>query len=156
MVFLTYVIIGVAGLYGFMGTQFSPYLQVADSENYPIAQNCVAMFANTEVSAFCINALLLAFSISSYPFNNFIIISGSIKILKDISGKLEMSDQEFMGAWYNFFTILINTIPFLITMFVPYIAEVLGLAGSIVGLFVLYQVPVVTYLVKLRNELNQN
>ena len=37
LVFLTYTAIGVMGVYGFLGTQFSPYLQLANSENYPIA-----------------------------------------------------------------------------------------------------------------------
>lgn len=107
------------------------------------------MFGNTETAAFLVNIILLVFCISTYPFNCFIIISGSLKIYKDLIGKLEVSDHDLLGKWYNFFTVMMNAIPFLITMFVPEIASVLGTTGSVVGLFVLYLVPVITYLVKL-------
>lgn len=37
LVFLTYSTIGVAGMYGFLGTHFEQYLHFANAENYPIS-----------------------------------------------------------------------------------------------------------------------
>lgn len=112
------------------------------------------MFDNTDTAAFIVNVILLVFCISSYPFNQFYVISGSLKLYKDLIKRPDLSDQELLGRWYNLYTIGTNAIPFAITMFVPYIAAVLGMAGSVLGLFVLYLVPVLTYLAKLKKELN--
>ena len=43
-------------------------------------------------------------------------------------------------------------IPLSITVFYPQIAIVLSYVGAVAGLFMIYFLPIVTYLVKLKNE----
>ena len=71
---------------------------------------------------------------------------------KERYGKENLNDYELLGDWYSAYAIFVNTIPFIITMVLPEIATVLGLMGSVLGLFVLYIVPVMTYLKKLDIE----
>ena len=72
---------------------------------------------------------------------------------KEYSNKNEISDEELLGDKYNKFAILLNTLPFLITIFIPQIATVLGKIGCFVGLFVVYILPVMTYLKFLRTNI---
>ena len=72
---------------------------------------------------------------------------------KEYSNKNEISDEEILGDKYNKFAILLNTLPFLITIFIPQIATVLGKIGCFVGLFVVYILPVMTYLKFLRTNI---
>lgn len=113
------------------------------------------MFENTDISAFLIQIVLLVLCISTYPFLNFFIIEGSLKIYKDSICKLECSDIEILGGenFYKFYVFIINSIPLLITIFVPEVAVVLGNIGCFIGLFTVYLVPITTYWTKLRNEL---
>lgn len=64
---------------------------------------------------------------------------------KEYSNKNDKSDEELLGDKYNKFSILLNTLPFMITIFIPQIATVLGKIGCFVGLFVVYILPVMTY-----------
>jgi len=68
---------------------------------------------------------------------------------------MENSDSELLGKWYNSFAILVNTVPFLITIFIPNVATVLGFIGSIFGFFIIYLYPVMTYLKMLKNEISE-
>jgi hypothetical protein len=111
------------------------------------------MFKNSDKAAFLINVVLLVFCMSSYPFQSFFITGGFLKIYKEFAGKQVLSNQVLLGKWYNPYVVLVNTFPFIVTLLVPQMADVLGMAGSVVGLFVMYIVPVLTYQIKLRNEL---
>ena len=71
---------------------------------------------------------------------------------KEYSGKNEISDEDLLGNKYNKFAVMLNTLPFLITIFIPEIATVLGKIGCFVGLFVVYILPVMTYLKHLKND----
>jgi hypothetical protein len=50
-------------------------------------------------------------------------------------------------------TALILLIPLSITVFYPKIASILSYVGSVAGFFVLYSLPVFTYLQKLKDEI---
>ena len=113
------------------------------------------MFKNSSLLAFVINLILIIFCISSYPFLNFIIISGSLQIYKENANKHDIKDKELLGSFYSWFVILMNGIPLVITIFFPQIAVVRGYVGSTVGLFILYIIPVLTYLKKLRIEMKE-
>jgi hypothetical protein len=71
---------------------------------------------------------------------------------KEITDQNEKSDEEILGDKYNKFAIFLNTWPFLITIFIPQIATVLGKIGCFVGLFVVYILPVATYLKDLKAD----
>lgn len=65
----------------------------------------------------------------------------------------EEHDELYLGTCeYNTFIILCNCIPFTITLLFPQVAVVLGFIGSLVGLLVIYIMPVLTYLKKLKSE----
>jgi len=155
LVFLSYFSVGIAGYIGFMGIEFAEYAKYADKNNWPIAQNCITMFDSKDIAAFIIQLFLLVLCCSTYPIVSFFFISGSIKMYKAYRGvKIsEEHDEEYLGrCQYNTFIILSNCIPFVITIFFPQVAVVLGFIGSIVGLFVIYLMPVLTYLKKLKGE----
>lgn len=65
---------------------------------------------------------------------------------KEYTDQHQISDEALLGKYYNKFAVLLNTLPFLITIFIPQIATVLGKIGCFVGLFVVYILPVMTYL----------
>ena len=111
------------------------------------------MFDDKAILAFVLNLIVIFFCFSAYPFLNFIIIEGNIKIYKEARDMQEVSPEDILGKWFNTYAISINTIPFLITIFYPQIANVLGFIGSIFGFFILYFFPVITYLKMLKNEL---
>jgi hypothetical protein len=54
----------------------------------------------------------------------------------------------------KFFTInlIFLTLPCGVAIFYPKVASVLGLIGSIAGLFIVYILPVITYLKKVKTE----
>jgi len=78
-----------------------------------------------------------------------------LKIVKDALGKLELSDQELLGSenHYRLYVFMINTIPFHITIFTPYVAVVLGNIGCFIGLFTVYLIPILTYWKMLKNDI---
>ena len=49
-------------------------------------------------------------------------------------------------------TVIILLIPLSVSVFYPQIAKILGYVGAVAGIFVLYALPILTYLVKLKNE----
>ena len=95
--------------------------------------------------------------ISTYPFLNFLIIEGSLKIYKDSVNKLHCTDIDILGGenLYKLYVFIINSIPLIITIFIPEVAVVLGNIGCFIGLFTVYLVPILTYWIKLRSDLHQ-
>lgn len=53
---------------------------------------------------------------------------------------------------FNILTVVILLIPLSVSVFYPQIAKILGYVGAVAGIFVLYALPILTYLVKLKNE----
>lgn len=49
-------------------------------------------------------------------------------------------------------TIILLLIPTCVAIFYPKVASVLGLVGSIAGFFIVYFLPVITYLKKVKTE----
>ena len=49
-------------------------------------------------------------------------------------------------------TLILLAIPCAVTIFYPHIASILGLVGSIAGLIIVYVLPVITYLKKIKTE----
>jgi len=113
------------------------------------------MFDSKDVPAFVIQLFLLVLCCSTYPIVSFFFISGTIKIFKAYKevNLSEEYDERYLGTClYNSYIIFCNCIPFLITLLFPQVADVLGFIGSLVGLFVIYLMPVLTYLKKLKGE----
>jgi len=144
--------VGIAGFYGFSGNYFSDYSKTADADNWPIAQNCITMFQSDNILAFIIQIVMLVLCASTYPLVNIFIIQSLTKMYKEYSNQIEISDEDLLGNNYNKFVITLNTLPFLITIFIPQIATVLGKIGCFVGLFVVYILPVITYLKYLKSQ----
>ena len=83
LVFLTYLVIGVAGYFGFIGSNFSEYMVHADYDNWPIAQNCIVMFKNTDIKAFVLRFVILILTMSTFPIINFFFTSLLIKLWRE-------------------------------------------------------------------------
>ena len=61
-------------------------------------------------------------------------------------------DNMISASTFNIITCIIILVPLAFSIFYPKIASILGYVGSVCGLFVIYILPITTYLVKLRNE----
>ena len=72
VVFLTYLIIGVFGYIGFLGTFFKAYyVRISHSIRYSqINQNCLDMFNTESVLAFILRLALFFLLFASYPLFN--------------------------------------------------------------------------------------
>lgn len=135
---------------------------MADTANWPIAQNCIMMFQNTDVKAFIMRVVILILTTSTYPLLNYFFTSGVLKMwrehCKSSSDYIylninELSDEQMVGSSnYNKLIVSSLIIPLAITIFYPQIAGVLGYVGSFSGLFIVYFLPILTYLTKLKND----
>ena len=98
LVFLVYLTIGVTGYYGFMGSDFNNYALTADPLNWPIAQNCIIMFNNTDIIPFIIRLVILTLTISSFPILNNLITSLVVKMCrehyKNRDGEIYLNEDE--------------------------------------------------------------
>ena len=81
-VFISYIVIGVLGYIGFIGTDFTTYFAgVADSDLAgQIDQNCLNMFAYTDVAAFILRLAIFLLIFSSYPLVHYFLLSVLLKL----------------------------------------------------------------------------
>lgn len=70
---LTYVVVGVFGYFGFVGSYFTSYYINNNTE--AIAQNCFTMFSTTNVLAFFVRLAFFAFLFCVFPLINHFIRS---------------------------------------------------------------------------------
>ena len=148
LVFLTYTVIGVFGYIGFSGRQFEQFASVANPENWPIAQNCMMMFDQANWGIFIMRLLIFYLVSSSYPILN--------HFLRMMVVKLVHSDDERIDeSVYAKVTIFMNLIPLAITLFYPQMAKILNVVGTVTGVIVIYYLPILTHLAKLKAELDK-
>jgi amino acid permease len=154
LVFLSYIVIGFTGYFGFSSVDFKDFVKTASVENRPIAQNCIQMFSRTNIPAFFLRIVVFNLVFASFPILNFFFRAGILKIYLENSGHEKPKDGEYIveAKLYNTLTVMILLIPLSVSVFYPQIAKILGYVGAVAGIFVLYALPIATYLVKLKNE----
>ena len=103
------------------------------------------MFSNTDVLAFLMRFALFALLFCCFPLIN--------HFLRSLVFQLFFRDKEISNRSF----IAVNTvnlfIPTMITIFYPKIGSILGLIGAVAGLLIVYILPVITHLKKMRTEL---
>ena len=120
------------------------------------------MFSRTHVGAFFLRLIVFNLVFNSFPILNFFFRSGVIKIFREMTSKEEDEEfqtrseiDNFVGAsTFNVITAVIILVPLIFSIFYPKIASILGYVGSVCGLFVIYILPISTYLVKLKYEVD--
>jgi len=154
LVFLSYILIGFTGYFGFSSDTFKDFVKTASPDNRPIAQNCIMMFSRTNVPAFFLRLVVFNLVFASFPILNFFFRAGILKVYLEYTGNEKPRDGEYIiDAWsFNILTVVILLIPLSVSVFYPQIAKILGYVGAVAGIFVLYALPIFTYLVKLKNE----
>lgn len=103
------------------------------------------MFGNTDILAFLMRLALFCLLFCCFPLINHFLRSLVFQLIfKD----KEVSQRNFIMI--NFTNLFVPT---MITIFYPKVGSILGKIGSIAGLFIVYILPVITYLKKYRTEL---
>lgn len=150
LVGFSYISVGIMGSIGFSGTYFDAYYLTHlkdgfDMKNLSIDQNCMQMFTTTDVLAFIMRMALFALLFCCFPLIN--------HFLRSLIFQLVFRDKEVAHKWFVVVNFGNHFIPTMITIFYPKVGSILGQIGSIAGLFIVYILPVITYLKKYRTEL---
>ena len=106
------------------------------------------MFEKTDILAFLMRCIIFILVWSSFTILNHFFRVGLIKLFIKVDGEtVQMKDWLFY-----LITAVILLFPANVSIFYPHIADVLGYAGTICGIFVIFILPIVTYLYKLKME----
>lgn len=134
--FLTYVLCGTLGCYGFLGKKFEPFLVKNKGD---ITGNDLDMFSNDAVPAtfirFCAFAQLLT-------INALMVRLERSQILLLVTGKQDASTNKV----HILMNLAILTPAFIIAIVYPKISSLASLLSAFASLFVVYLIPVCTYL----------
>lgn len=102
------------------------------------------MFEATNISAFFMRLALLCFLSCCFPLiNNF---------LRSLVFQFFPQDKEITNVQFKVITVIFLIIPLCVTVFYPQIGSILGMIGSIAGLFIVYVLPTITYLKQIKTE----
>ena len=143
--------VGLMGSIGFMGKYFDDYYihnakhHQSGPDTYEMSQDCMQMFIVTDVLAFIMRFALFALFFCCFPLIN--------HFLRSLCLQLFFKDKEITDKIFYPVNITILLVPALITIFYPKIGSILGLIGAIAGLFIVYILPVITHLKKVRTEI---
>jgi hypothetical protein len=143
LVGFTYISVGVMGSIGFVGAYFTPYFKQKMTPE--INQNCMEMFRVKDVLAFIMRFALFALLFCVFPLIN--------HFLRSLVFQLLFRDKEIDTKIFFSVNTINLLIPTLITIFYPKIGSILGKVGAVAGLFIVYILPVITHLKKVRTEI---
>lgn len=102
------------------------------------------MFPPTNVVAFFMRLALLGFLFCCFPLiNNF---------LRSLVFQFFPQDKEISDKQFKITTVILLIIPLCVAMFYPQIGSILGMIGSVAGLFIVYVLPTITYLKQVKTE----
>ena len=142
-VFLSYIVIGSLGYIGFIGVDFKDYFirNLGTATAGQIDQNCLNMFAYTDVTAFILRVAILLLIFSGYPLIHFFLYSAHLKLFYGDdceSIKLNrLAEVSIAGV-----IVLVCT---LFALFYPNIGTLLSYVGAVCGFFIIYLLPVLVY-----------
>jgi len=131
LVFMSYTIVGISGYIGFSGSSFDK----------PIEQNSLAMFDATSI-------LPTIIRLASF-FQMFTVFPILFHIIREMVSSTLFKQPTMSikaGLIFNFCAITVTT---LIGFTVPKVGSILGKAGAISGLMMMYILPIIVYLKRL-------
>ena len=143
MVFMCYVIVGTLGYIAFSGSTFiGKGHDGVDPGTIAIAENFLSMFDYDAVPAIAVRMMLFCQLCCSYPLVNHFQRSLLVNLIfKQGTVLYELSDFNFRAM-----NIGISVVPLIFALFYPKIGTILGYAASISGFFMIYVIPVITYM----------
>jgi len=103
------------------------------------------MFKITDILAFVMRFALFALLFCCFPLIN--------HFLRSLCLQLFFKDKEITNKIFYPLNVTILFVPAMITIFYPKIGSILGLIGAVAGLFIVYILPVITHLKKVRTEI---
>ena len=142
-VFISYIVIGSLGYIGFIGFDFKDYFirNLGTVTAGQIDQNCLNMFAYTDVTAFILRVAILLLIFSGYPLIHFFLYSAHLKLLfGDDCESIELN--RFAEVGIASAIVLVCT---LFALFYPNIGTLLSYVGAVCGFFIIYLLPVLVY-----------
>ena len=146
LVFLTYSVIGVTGVYGFTGSNFATF----DPTEFMIKENCLNMFASDDKLATFIRACILCqlLWVNSLLFGLLrsqilLLYAGIIRGIESVANpenaiKLSFT-QNFMLSF------LLTLPPIALAIWYPYVGKLGALIAAFSTMFVIYILPLATY-----------
>ena len=102
------------------------------------------MFTNTSAVAFVMRLVLFLLIFTSVPLVN--------HFLRSLYFQVFFRDREITNRIFYTVNTLNLLVPTFITIFYPKIGSILGYIGSVAGCFIVYVLPVITYLKQLKTE----
>jgi len=156
LVFVSYSICGALGYFGFLGTKFTPYFvnvtKKCNAGACPsgtslglIDQNCLNMFAYTDVAAFILRLAIFFLLFSTYPLVNF--------FLKNILLNLFYRNKPTTKLIDLVMNLSMTLIPLLFALFYPNIGTILSYASAVSGLLIIYVFPVMVHLKQMKSRI---
>ena len=137
--FITYVLCGTMGYFGFTGSHFATKIFEEKDLEGSIAQNSLDMFATTSILAtiirFCAFAQLLT-------VNALLISLERSQILLLATGTQDAGSTK-KNLLMNFAILIL---PYILAIVYPNVADIAGIMGALASLLVVYLLPVFTYL----------
>lgn len=145
LVFLTYSLIGVLGVYGFTGKSFAKF---NPSVNL-IKENCLNMFPANDVLATviraCIFCQLLCVNTLLFGLLRSQILLLYMGITKGVSEVADMPDIKVSRGKNFFLSCAMLLLPLSLAIWYPYIGKLGSLIAAFSTMFVIYLLPISTY-----------
>lgn len=147
MVFVSYAVCGALGYIGFMGTNFAAYFERVQGTNTQgqIDQNCLNMYAYTDISAFVLRLAIFFLLFSTYPLVSL--------FLYDLILRLFFPSREPSRCTSLTIGMLINVFPFCCALWIPHIGTLLASVSTLSGYLIIYVLPVFVYLKHMRTKI---
>eukprot|EP00354_Favella_ehrenbergii_P009263 CAMPEP_0170476788 /NCGR_PEP_ID=MMETSP0123-20130129/18141_1 /TAXON_ID=182087 /ORGANISM="Favella ehrenbergii, Strain Fehren 1" /LENGTH=336 /DNA_ID=CAMNT_0010748053 /DNA_START=598 /DNA_END=1610 /DNA_ORIENTATION=+ len=147
-VFISYIVLGSLGYIGFISTDFSAYFQSKEgtATDGQIDQNCLNMFAYSDVAAFVLRLAIFLLIFSGYPLVHFFLQTALVKLFFG-HGTVSRFTELLVG-WS---VIVVNL---MFALFYPNIGTVLSYVGAICGFVIVYLLPVMVYLAQSRENID--
>ena len=141
IVFLTYTSVGTLGYFAFSGQLFKEIFESQESQQGVITQNFLSMFYYDQIPAIFIRVVIYCQLTCSLPLSNHFFRS----LLMDMVYK--NNDFEALGKTkFRLLNLSILIAPLGFSLFYPKVGSILVYASSLSGFFLIYVVPVVTYM----------
>lgn len=145
LVLMTYIIVGIMGYIGFIGTNFTYYYQnqKPDASDYGVInQNCLNMFKYDSIPAWFLRLAIFCCLFSTYPLIN--------HFTKTILKNLIWSDKEVARYKEILLNVILAIVPLLFALFYPNVGVITTYVGSVAGFLLIYLLPVLVHLKRMR------
>ena len=150
LVFFTYVLIGVFGYIGLIGADFSHFYN-PETGIVNIDQNYLNMFPVDSFPATLLRLLLLTQLITAHPLLNDFMRKLVINI---IFRDTPVNVYDLSRKHLFYVNMAITILPLICCVFYPLIGSMIAVTSAISGFFIIYIVPIFTYLKKCRLEVD--